>query len=181
METANPDCLQLGYTRTMMEFLTFQPEPLHIGMVGLGGGSLPKHCYRNLPQARISVAEISPEVIALRDSFRIPPDDARFVVSCEDGVDFVKRHKRAFDVLIVDGFDSGGQPPDLCTEQFYTDCRRALVPEGTLVVNICDSGRSILIARLRRCFQRRVLVTTGEDSSNTIAFAGNIRPHHNLS
>lgn len=75
-----PDVLALGYTRTMMVFLAFNSAPRHIGMIGLGGGSLQKYCYRNLPEARITVAEIDPEVIALRDDFCIPKDGPRFQI-----------------------------------------------------------------------------------------------------
>ena len=176
MDTADPTRLTLGYTRTLMKFLDFQSRPRNIGMVGLGGGSLAKYCYRHLPEARISVAEISPEVIALRQDFQVPPDDSRLTVTCEDGADFVKRHRSPFDVLIIDGFDSTGQPPELCSQLFYTDCRHALMPDGVLAVNICDSGRSMLIARLRRSFDGCVTVMDGEDSSNTIAFAGSGLP-----
>lgn len=37
MYKSNPEQLVLGYTRTMMGFLFFQPEPESIGMIGLGG------------------------------------------------------------------------------------------------------------------------------------------------
>jgi spermidine synthase len=40
MLTHQPWRLDLDYTRTMMGFLLFQPAPVHIGMIGLGGGSL---------------------------------------------------------------------------------------------------------------------------------------------
>src|SRR5882724_12871725 len=74
-----------GYSQTMMDFLRFNREPDHIGMIGLGGGSIPKYCYRHLPRTTISVAEINPDVIGLRDQFFIPQDDHRFRVYCEDG------------------------------------------------------------------------------------------------
>ena len=176
MDTADPNRLMLGYTRTIMHFLQFQPNPRHLAMVGLGGGSLAKYCHHHLPETRITAAEISPEVIELRADFHIPSDSPRFQVVCEDGATFVPRHESVFDVLIIDGFDSAGQPSDLCSQDFYKACRRALTPEGLLVVNICDSGRSILIARLRKVFERRVLVMDGEDSTNTIAFASNSLP-----
>ena len=73
-----PDELVLSYTRTMMSFLVFNKQPRHVGMIGLGGGSMPKYCYRHLPDTTISVAEINPEVIALRDRFLVPKDDHRF-------------------------------------------------------------------------------------------------------
>jgi spermidine synthase len=154
-----------------MGFLLFDPAPRHIGMIGLGGGSMQKYCYRHLPNSRISVAEISPEVIALRDRFCIPNDDHRFTVSCEDGADFVKRHQGEFDVLIVDGFDIGGQPPELCSPDFYNDCWTALTPEGILAVNVCEARDSILISRMKRIFRQGVLVVGGDTGANTVAFA----------
>src|SRR5438045_2644595 len=45
-----PDLLVLDYTRTIMGFLLFLAQPEHIGMIGLGGGSIQKYCYRYLPQ-----------------------------------------------------------------------------------------------------------------------------------
>lgn len=172
MDTEAPCRLMLRYTRVMMGFLLFNERPRHVGVVGLGGGSIPKYCYSQLRQTRITVAEISPQVIALRHGFFIPNDDERFSVVCEDGADFVRREQGEFDVLIVDGFDKNGQPPQLCSKQFYDDCCSALTPDGILVVNICDSARSVLISRLRRSFQNRVIVVDGEQGGNSIAFAG---------
>ncbi|HVJ08734.1 MAG TPA: fused MFS/spermidine synthase [Acidisarcina sp.] len=167
-----PHQLMLGYTRSIMGFLLFKQRPRHIGMIGLGGGSLQKYCHRYLPHTRISVAEISPEVIALRDHFYIPRDDHRFTIFCEDGADFVARHKDEFDVLIVDGFDIGGQPAQLCSERFYQDCYNALAPDGILVVNLCDCPFKTLIARISRSFAEQVIVVDPEDGENKIAFAG---------
>ena len=172
MQLAKPDLLTVGYTRTMMGFLLFNARPRHIGMIGLGGGSIPKYCYRFLPHTRISVAEISPEVMALRGNFYIPDDDFRFKVFCEDGADFVARHSNEFDVLIVDGFDAAGQPEQLCSHRFYDDCRGALAADGVMAVNLCDSRFGILIARMRRSFGNRVVVVEADDGDNKIAFAG---------
>jgi spermidine synthase len=149
----------------------FNKQPRHIGIIGLGGGSLPKACYRRLPEATISVAEINPEVIALRDRFFIPADDGRLVVYCEDGAEFVRRQPCQFDVLLVDGFDSTGQPPQLCSQQFYRDCYWSLSPQGVLVVNIFEGQH--LISRVCEQFRNRVIVTDSDaNSANTIVFAG---------
>ena len=80
MQTQDPHALDLQYTRTMTGFLSFKPKPRHIGMIGLGGGSLAKFCHRYLPSARIEIVEINPHVLALRDEFWIPPDDARLTI-----------------------------------------------------------------------------------------------------
>ena len=171
MKVGRPNLLMLDYTRSMMGFLLFNNRPRHIGTIGLGGGSIQKHCYRTIPQSRISVAEISSEVIALRDHFYIPKDDSRFTVFCEDGADFVARHSNEFDVLIVDGFDITGQPEQLCSQRFYDDCYEALAPNGVMVVNMPDRDFRGLLASMRLSFRNLVVVVGCEDGDNQIAFA----------
>lgn len=172
MNPARPLDLVLDYSRIMMAALLFVPEPKHIGMVGLGGGSLVKYCHHHLPLARLSVAEISPEVIALRERFHIPPDDARLEVACTDGADWVARHDAAFDLLMVDGFDIGGQAPALCTQRFYDDCFDALTPHGMLAINMhaTDALHGAYIARVRQSFANSVSVVATEDGENRIVF-----------
>ena len=167
-----PDELVLPYTQTMMGFLLFRPKPHRIAMIGLGGGSLAKYCYARLPEAFILVTEISSEVIALRDVFCIPRDDARFQIRCEDGADFVRNSSSPFDVLLVDGFDRNGQSPQLCSQRFYDDCYQTLSPGGVMVVNLAveDPHLARSVALLRRSFED-VVVVDSEDYANRIAFA----------
>lgn len=168
-----PDDLILGYTQSMMGFLLFKSDPKKIGMIGLGGGSLAKFCYRYLPGASIAVAEIDPHVIALRNHFRIPEDDARLKVHCMDGTDFVRQAENRFDVLMIDGFDKNGQPPQLCSQRFYDDCYQALLPDGLMVVNLLGDvvETEINIDRIRCSFTGAVIVIDALDSLNKIAFA----------
>lgn len=171
MRKKAPDELVLRYTRTMVGALSFKRKLRHIGMIGLGGGSIPKYCYRHFPNTNISVAEINPEVIALRDRFFIPENNQRFVVYCEDGAEFVRRQPGRFDALFVDGFDRLGQSPQLSTGQFYLDCYRSLAPQGLLIVNICDGHD--LIPHIRRSFLNRVVLADADERcSNTIVIAG---------
>jgi spermidine synthase len=171
MNKKAPDELVLRYTRTMVEALQYKPNPGHIASIGLGGGSVQKYCYRHFPDALISVAEINPDVIALRKHFHIPADSQRFVVHCEDGARFVKRHTQQFDVLLVDGFDNHGQPAQLCSAAFYQDCYRSLTAQGILVVNICDNHQ--LIPPIRRSFEGQVLLLDDDETCfNTIVVAG---------
>lgn len=173
MSLENPDDLVLGYTQTMMGFLLFKPEPQKIGMIGLGGGSLTKFCCRFLQKASVEVAEIDPQVIELRHAFHIPDDHDRLSVRCMDGADFVREADARFDVLMVDGFDKSGQPPQLCSQHFYDDCYRSLAQNGIMVVNLLadnpDTG--IYIERIRLAFQGDIVVIDALDSLNKIVFA----------
>ncbi len=73
----DPHALVNDYTRKMMGFLLFCPEPRRVLMIGLGGGSLVKFCNRHLPTTHVTVVEIDANVIALRSHFEIPPDGDR--------------------------------------------------------------------------------------------------------
>lgn len=168
-----PDKLVLGYTRAMMSFLLIEPAPKNIAMIGLGGGSLAKYCYRHLPQAEITVVEISPDVIALRNEFAIPADDARFKVLLGDGAEFVADAAGQFDVLLVDGFDATGLPAQLSSQQFYDNCFASLTDNGIVVVNLWGgyAHYSESLARIHNSFSRRVVVVGADDSPNQIALA----------
>ena len=139
MKLGQPSVLEVDYTKTMMGFMLAKAQPEHILMIGLGGGSLPKFCYHNLP-SRITVVEVNPHIIAARDHFEIPPDDNRFRVVRADGADYVRHPPGLFDVVIVDGFDHLGQPPQLCSREFYEACFRALKHGGLMVVNLHDDA-----------------------------------------
>lgn len=173
MRKSRPHRLELGYTRTMMGFLLFNPQPRHIAMIGLGGGSIPKYCYRHLRDSRITTVEIDPEVIALREHFHIPADNERFRIVCADGADFVAMQKETLDVLLVDGFDTQGQAPQLCSQKFYDDCCASLSVDGVLVVNVlgADTEFEVYLARIRQSFGGKVMVAPSEDCANRIIFA----------
>jgi len=173
MQTSRPHALDLAYTRTMMAFLLFNPKPDTLSMIGLGGGSMAKFCYRYLPTTRIKVIEINPHVIALRDEFLVPPDDERFKVRRGDGAELVRFAPYRLDVLLVDGFDYEGQPPALCSQRFYDDCHEALHPNGLMVVNLHTGHRDFeaQVARIERAFGSELLLVVDDDCSNTIVFA----------
>ncbi|WP_454884241.1 fused MFS/spermidine synthase [Sphingomonas oryzagri] len=174
MDLRDPVRLTIDYTRVMMGFLFFVPRPRRIEMIGLGGGSLAKYCHYALPDADITVVEINPEVIALRDRFLIPPDSDRFRVVQGDGADFVQRDEARPDVILVDGFDAFGQPPQLCSAPFYQACQRRMAPDGMMVVNIWGTYKERLCfaARIHHAFEGRTLGVPTESGTNRAVFAG---------
>lgn len=175
MDLRAPDALLLEYTRVMMGFLLHQPAPQSIAMVGLGGGSLAKFCHRYLPDSSITVVEISLDVIALREAFAIPSDSERFSVLHGDAAEFFRYNDTRFDVLLLDGFDANGVPPQLDTPQFYSDCQRALSPGGVLVTNLHATvgDYTQTLQRLAHAFSEAPLAVPCGQGSNHLVFAKN--------
>jgi spermidine synthase len=172
MVTRDPDRLLIDYTRTMLGALVLAPRPRNIGMIGLGGGSQAKYCYRHLPGARIEVVENNPHVLALRRRFRVPDDDARFHVLLDDGARFLRDRRGRFDLLLVDGYDEAGIPAVLSTQDFYDDCRAALADGGAAAFNLYCADAAAHVERLRKAFgDGRVLVIEELRQSNRVAIA----------
>lgn len=182
MHRDDPDALCLPYTCTMMAFLLFNPQPDRILLLGLGGGSLAKYCYRRLPTSRITVLETDSNVLALREAFRVPLNDGRFRALHGDGVGYVARRGPPKDVILVDAYDRNGVAPGLATAQFYRAARRRLNERGVLAVNVFGDPRQQLLhaAVIATAFGRRVMLLPVSKYDNIIvlAFRTDAAIHH---
>jgi spermidine synthase len=170
---ADPDALISAYTRKMMAFMLFNPSPEHIVMIGLGGGSLAKFCYRHLPSSRITVVEINQDVIDLREEFCIPKDEERFRVIHDDGARFIEQLDEPIDVLLIDAFDAEGIAPSLAKSDFYASAARRLTENGTLVMNFWGP-RDRYVANLleaRAAFGDSLMLVPVSGDVNVLLFA----------
>jgi spermidine synthase len=177
MRIARPWALELDYTREMMACLLLRPEPgwpRRVLLIGLGAGSLTKFLHRHRPEARLTVVEIAPEVVATaRQCFRLPAEDEQLRVVIGDGADFVAAAKKPFDLILVDGFDAEARSGRLDTLPFYADCQSRLSADGLLVANLISRRKSFhaSLDRLQQAFGGRALAFPSCDSGNTVAFA----------
>lgn len=135
-----PDALLFAYTRRMLGFLLFKPEPQHIVIVGLGGGSLTRWCHRQLPQTRVTTLEIDANVIACGEWFQLPPPDARMQIVQADAVDWFATTRERADVVLIDGCDDSGTAAALCDEAFYRSVQARLGKGGIVVVNLLGAA-----------------------------------------
>jgi spermidine synthase len=172
MRIDDPFALDFAYTRKMMAFLLFVPDPGHVLMVGLGGGSLAKFCYRYLPQARLTVVEVNPDVIAMRGAFNIPEDERLAIVQA-DAADYLPKGEGDTDVLLLDGFDAKGVAPGFLDRGFYRAARQRLRPGGLLAANFAGPRKywSKHLGLLNETFEGRVHVGTVPGGDNHIVFA----------
>lgn len=171
-----PHWLQVGYTRTMLAALLLVPRPTTIGIVGLGGGAQTKFCHRYLPGSRIEAVENDAQVLALREAFRIPPDDARLAIELGDGAAWLAARGGRYDLLLLDAYDVRGIPPALSTATFYRQCAAALAPGGAMASNLYATDARTHIDRMRRAFAGNVRVLDEPGMANKVAFAWRDRP-----
>jgi len=171
-----PDALALAYTRAMMAGLLFHPEPRQVVMIGLGGGSIAKWIYRQLPRTRTVAVEVDIRVVgAAHRLFHLPIGKKRLRVMVGDGARYVARHPGSADMIFLDAFVNHRQAPTIRTFEFYRSAREALRGDGVLVINFMsdDPGLRAYLARLAAAFDGRLacLRAIGEDNIIVFAFA----------
>jgi len=172
MRLSDPWALALDYTRCMMAFLLFHPEPREALMIGLGGGSLAKFFHRNFKRTNVRVVELDERVvIAARTHFALPPDGQRLRVEIGDGAEALS--PECCDVLVVDAYHDEEHVPTLASTEFYDTAYLALAERGVMVVNFMDDDRLLnqYLGRMEAAFGGRVLAMKALYDPNIIAFA----------
>jgi spermidine synthase len=172
MRLGDPWALALDYTRCMMAFLLFHPEPREALMIGLGGGSLAKFFHRRLKRTRVRVVEYDERVITTaRTHFSVPADDARLRIEAGDGAEALS--PECCDVLVIDAFEDELHVPRLASRGFYDGAFLALSEPGVLVVNFMDDDPQFdrTLQRLEAAFGGAVIVMPALYDPNIVALA----------
>jgi spermidine synthase len=172
MRLGEPYALALDYTRCMMAFLLFHPEPREALMIGLGGGSLAKFFHKHFRKTSIRVIELDARVLAAaREHFHVPPDGPRFRVEIGDGVDAL--YPECCDTLVIDAFEDELHVPKLASAEFYDGAFLALEEPGALVVNFMNDDPKFdqTLQNLERAFGGAVIVLPALYDPNILAFA----------
>jgi spermidine synthase len=173
MRRSDPHALIVPYTREMMAFLLWHPNPQHVVAAGLGGGSLVKYCYRHLPETRITAIEINPWVISLRDEFHIPADDARLTTVCADARHYFSNPAPPADVVLIDLYDRRGAAPFTRDPAFLASVRSHLTATGSVVFNVVgtDAWRRECTAAVREVFGNPVVAAQVKTDDNLVLLA----------
>jgi spermidine synthase len=148
--------------------------PRKVLLIGLGAASLTKFLYRNCPQAKLTVVEIEPRVVAAaRQFFKLPDDPLRLNIVIADGAHYIAEHNKSYDLILLDGFDENARPGALDTLPFYQMCRARLTNNGILGVNLLGRSRGYKasLERIRSSFDDRALAFPSCESGNVIALA----------
>jgi len=111
-------------------------------MIGCGGGVLATMLTR--AGVAVTVVDIDKASFKLaKTHFGMP---ASVVCHVADGLAFVQKSRKRFDLLIVDAFIGETIPPQFTGDDFCHAARRALKKNGTLLMNVCLDGKNDLAA-----------------------------------
>lgn len=177
MELHNPLHLTLAYTRAMMAALLFHPQPAHILLIGLGGGSLAKFLLHHFPLCHIDAVEQREAVYRLARGYFQLPDDPRLCVHIADAADFLAlppSPPASYDLILLDAFTADGIADSTCGLSFFDACRLRLAADGVLATNLWAADHIALDAilhHLENVFADRVLRLPVNGKANLVTLA----------
>ena len=134
-----PKKLVFDYTKFMIKATMLAEKKESILMLGMGIGTIPKALSENLPNAKIDIVEIIPEMPKIAEEFFYFKKTDNMNIFIEDAYSFVLnaalQSKAKYDIILMDIFDETYIPHQFLTEEFMLKLKHLLKPEGKLIVN----------------------------------------------
>lgn len=117
--------------------LCAHPNPEDILVIGGGDGGTVREIAKHNCVKSITMVEID-EIVTKVCRKHFPKltsalDDPRVDLKFEDGIAFIKKPPKKYDVIIVDSTDPVGPAEGLFSEDFYKNAAKTLKPNGILV------------------------------------------------
>ncbi|SDU09863.1 spermidine synthase [Halopseudomonas salegens] len=148
----DPTWLEYDYTRAMLLGFFWAREKPTVSVLGLGGGSLANCALAHFAPEQVTAVELRPAVVELAVQWLRLADDSRLQVvrGCADT--YLQAQPGSCDLMLVDLYMEGGLSRLQLEGDFFRACRRALHPQGVLVINQWqqrDNGEPFALQMLR--------------------------------
>ena len=116
--------------------LTLKQSPQKVLVLGGGTFTLPRYLADKLPNAKIDVVEIDPELkdIAKKYFYYDSPSNVNLIFS--DARTYVNQSKSTYDVIIADVYGDSYIPFSLMTKEYGEAIAKLLDPNGVVLANI---------------------------------------------
>jgi glutaminyl-peptide cyclotransferase len=143
-----------AYTHYYALYKVFAPKLKHALFVGGGMYSMPAALHRDLPDAKIDVAEIEPSLSALAQKYFNLKPDANIVDHTEDGRHFLQKSSAQYDMTFSDVYYSlYSIPPAYTTREYFSEAKSKLSPNGIFIANLigglAPDNSSFLLSEIR--------------------------------
>lgn len=156
--------------------LTLQTRAKTVLLIGCAGGTLATMLSRSGRQ--VTAVDIDKVAFELARRYFSLPKDVMCIVG--DGLAYMEKTRRRFDVVILDTFIGEKIPEHMRSDALFGTIRKCMRPGGAVFVNVCLDGRGDLTAdKIARGFKRhgfpaRLLDSPGPQR-NAIVMAGNVQ------
>jgi len=112
------------------------PNPENVLVIGGGDGGTVREVVKHKCVKNVDMVEIDEDVVKISKKY-LPTmscelDNPKVHLYFQDGVEWVKDKEKVYDVIIIDSTDPISIGEGLFTQEFYSNCLKALKPKGVL-------------------------------------------------
>ncbi len=127
------DGVVLDHTSFMMRLVNaYAPAAQNTLVLGVAAGMIPRYLHHK--GLKVTAVEINPNSLeAATEFFNFDPRGVE--VHIEDARTFVRRHHRAYDLVVTDLFHGDCTPDYLLTVEFFREVQASLRPGGVVIIN----------------------------------------------
>jgi spermidine synthase len=168
---SNPGAVPSPYIRIAALGVVLTPKLDRVLMLGLGGGTYTNLLHRHFPDLAIDAVEIDPVVVETAKAFFGVKEDDRFRIHVQDGANFIRETRKAYDLVFLDAYSGDGLPRALSTPAFFDAVRAKVTDDGVVILNLFrQNGRErILLDIFETRFPHTACIRT-EDGLNLVVF-----------
>ena len=120
------------------------PEPKNVLVIGGGDGGVLREVFKHQSVENAWLCDIDEAVVDVSKKYlrgmAAGFNDSRAHVEIGDGLEFIKRRKNFYDVIITDSSDPEGPAKALFEAPYFKDCLEALREGGILTTQGCPSA-----------------------------------------
>jgi len=168
----NPHRISLNYIHQLI--FAILERPSEYCLLGLGGAGVIHALEPCLHQRNNVAVENNADIITIAHSYFYSKSIKNLNIIQQDAAQYVQTCHRKFGHVLVDLFGKESFPAQCNTQEFFNHCKRLLLPDGFLAVNITDlNEESSTLRHIRNTFSNKTVLLPVKGASNVIALCCN--------
>lgn len=108
-------------------------------VLGVAGATQIEQLKKYFPKATIDGVDIDPNLIEIAQKYFSLKLDNRTNITINDARIFVKTTDKKYDLVVMDTFRGVSLPPHLVTNEYFSELKNRINPNGLLLLNVISS------------------------------------------
>ena len=127
--------------KTLCATIAIAPKlPKKYLFLGMGAGIMPRFIHRHFPEAEIDIVELDPEIPKIAEKYLgYRPHNKTTIITADARV-YINQCKKRYDIIIVDVYNAKAVPFAVTTQEFFSQLKKCLTPNGIAGVNLANLG-----------------------------------------